>query len=126
MDLTASEFTSMFKGFKAVAKSGVASTLSADDLPASIDWRTQGAVNAIKDQGQCGSCWAFSTVGALEGTSALFGEKKLQSFSEQQLVDCSTSFGNQGCNGGLMDNGFEYVQKNGITNEDKYAYVARD
>jgi len=98
------------------------------EVPASVDWRTGStvAVGAVKDQGQCGSCWAFSTVGSLEGASALYGEKKLQSFSESQLVDCSSSYGNEGCNGGLMDNAFQYVQKYGITTEAAYPYKPTD
>lgn len=89
-----------------------------------IDWRQKGAVSPIKDQGQCGSCWAFSTTGNLESTNFLFGSKSMTLYSEQQLVDCSASYGNQGCNGGWMDNAFNYVQAKGIVTEAQYPYVA--
>jgi len=92
---------------------------------ASVDWRTKGIVNPVKNQGQCGSCWAFSAVAAIEGTMAQY-TKKLQSFSEQQLVDCSKSYGNYGCNGGLMDNAFKYVVNKGLTTSDNYPYKAVD
>jgi len=93
-----------------------------------IDWTSHSppVVTPIKDQAQCGSCWAFSATGSMESAWALSG-KKLVSLSEQQLVDCSTAQGDQGCNGGLMDNAFTYViAQKGICSEDAYPYTATD
>lgn len=89
-----------------------------------IDWVAEGAVTPVKNQGQCGSCWSFSTTGALEGLSKI-ANGELESFSESQLVDCSGKYGNQACNGGLMDNAFKFVKDNGIVHESEYPYVAK-
>jgi len=94
------------------------------DTPATIDWRST-AVTHVKDQGQCGSCWSFSTTGAIEGAHQI-AKNELISLSEQQLLDCSSKFGNQGCNGGLMPNAFKYVIKNnGIETEATYPYETK-
>jgi len=91
----------------------------------SIDWRTKGVVNPVQNQGQCGSCWSFSAVGALESAYAI-KTGTLAKLSEQQLVDCSTSFGNAGCNGGWMDNAFEFYETTPAVTEASYAYTAKD
>merc|ERR1712227_1174781 len=94
-----------------------------EELAASVDWRSKGAVTPVKNQGQCGSCWAFSTVGGLEGAWEI-GTGTLTSMSEQQLVDCSKA--NNGCGGGNMETGFQYQEGVNVATESSYPYTARD
>jgi KDEL-tailed cysteine endopeptidase len=129
-DLTGEEFKARYaSGYRAKEKRSVnvnnALKLTTA-LPASVDWEAAGAVTPVKNQGQCGSCWAFSTTGAVESITFL-KTGSLPSLSEQQLVDCSGAEGNQGCNGGLMDYAFQYIiDNNGIGSEASYPYQGTD
>jgi C1A family cysteine protease len=129
-DLTSSEFKQQYSGrYRARptydSLEGFGDILeNVTALPTYVNWTEMGAVTPVKNQGQCGSCWAFSTTGSVEGSTFL-STQKLVSLSEQQLVDCSGAEGNQGCNGGLMDYGFQYIINNkGITSESNYPYNA--
>ena len=92
-------------------------------LPQSVDWRQKGAITAVKNQGNCGSCWSFSTTGALEALYFIT-HGKLVSFSEQQLVDCDSQ--NSGCNGGLPEDAFQYTARKGLETEQDYPYITAD
>lgn len=127
-DLTQQEFKEKYvgPGFNSLVGSyGCSTFTSSGTTPSSIDWRNKNAVTSVKDQGQCGSCWSFSSTGAAEGAWSI-STGKLVDLSEQQLVDCATGiqYGSHGCNGGQMEGGFKYIIQNGQCLLNDYPYVS--
>nr|ABM55486.1 digestive cysteine protease intestain [Leptinotarsa decemlineata] len=127
-DLTHEEFKDILKGqIKNKPRLNATPTVFPEDLevPDSIDWTEKGAVLEVKGQNPCGSCWAFSATGALEGQNAILNNAKI-SLSEQQLLDCSAAYGNGNCKeGGDMSAAFEYVRDYGIQSEKSYPYIRK-
>ena len=122
-DFTTAEFKQMLGSKKNINEAIVAPTyLDTTNLAATVDWRAQGAVTGVKNQGQCGSCWAFSTTGSLEGFHKL-ATGQLVSLSEQQFVDCSTT--SYGCSGGFMTLALQYATQNPVVRETDYPYTAQ-
>lgn len=128
-DLTTEEWNSMYKGaIPPPAKDGLpylGRVQETESLADSMDWTTLGAVTPVKDQGQCGSCWSFSATGAMEGSYQV-ASSHLVSLAEQQLVDCDTATGNEGCNGGWPYLSMTYASINGACKESSYPYRAAD
>lgn len=127
-DLTPEEFKSMYVGgLKTEVGSYGCKTFSShgSSLPSSIDWRNKGAVTSVKDQGQCGSCWTFSSTGAVEGAWAI-AKGQLVDLSEEQLVECATgiSYGSHGCSGGQMEGAFKYIIEHGQCSDASYPYTS--
>uniref|UniRef100_A0A6I8NSG1 Uncharacterized protein n=1 Tax=Ornithorhynchus anatinus TaxID=9258 RepID=A0A6I8NSG1_ORNAN len=132
-DLTTEEFAAAMNGYKAARGVEASASASASaflgpngtEPPEALDWRDHGYVTPVKDQGRCGSCWAFGSTGVLEGQ--LFRRTgRLAAVSEQNLMDCSRKQGNRGCDGGLMQQSFLYVRDNGgVDSEEAYPYDAK-
>jgi cathepsin L len=128
-DLTNSEYRNIYLGTH-IDATNVEEGVFIQTVPqaVTVDWRTKNVLTPVKDQGQCGSCWAFSSTGSIEAASVIGGKTSMVvSLSEQELMDCSGSYGNQGCNGGLMDSAFKYVIANkGIDTEKSYPYETKN
>ncbi|KAL6538673.1 hypothetical protein OROGR_012661 [Orobanche gracilis] len=126
-DLTNEEFRASRNGYKVMefrqhypSVSLINYAAESDRVPSSIDWRQKGAVTHVKEQGDCGGCWAFSAVAAVEGINQI-KTTKLVTLSEQELIDCDTSQ-NQGCYGGTMNYAFDFIIHNGLSSEKEYPY----
>eukprot|EP01015_Nassula_variabilis_P015869 TRINITY_DN2385_c0_g3_i5.p1 TRINITY_DN2385_c0_g3~~TRINITY_DN2385_c0_g3_i5.p1 ORF type:complete len:364 (+),score=44.40 TRINITY_DN2385_c0_g3_i5:58-1149(+) len=124
-DLTNEEFRAKYLTLHVKQQEKNVKLLPTDNLPESVNWVDRGIVNRAKDQSYCGSCWAFSTIAAVEGLHAQ-QTKQLTKFSEQQLIDCTRDLGNYGCGGGYMTISFDYISKNGIELESNYVYRAEN
>lgn len=127
-DLSDDEFRSRYLRNISTEPRGHAKKLRYEDVidvPESIDWRTKGAVTAVRDQGECGSCWAFTVAGAVESANQI-ATGNLVSLSVQELIDCDKPQ-NNGCDGGTLEAGFQFIFNNGgIDTEADYPYQGRD
>ena len=125
-DLTMEEFKAMYLSPK--PKTSTPCTLKHIPIEGKpeIDWRKSGKVADVDSQGSCGSCWAFSAIGAVEGLRAIKLNQPMLELSKQELIDCSASYGNKGCSGGEISQAFEYVKDNGISTEKEYHYEGLD
>jgi cathepsin H len=131
-DMTDEEFTAHFN-LKQIQEDQHCSATSRDsiealgEVPSEWNWREHSGVSPVKNQGHCGSCWTFSTVGALEAHTMIKYDGVTDFYAEQQLVDCAQAFDNHGCEGGLPSHAFEYVKyAGGISTESAYPYTAKD
>jgi len=135
-DLTSTEFKNYVGIMPQIVPTDICQRLSKKEIldihqnkyndPQVVDWRDHSAVTSVKDQGKCGSCWAFSAAGAIEGAWKIFGDGNLYDLSVQQLVDCSMDQGNYECLGGLMDYAFNYTKQHGLCLDSDYPYKGID
>lgn len=125
-DLTSDEFAAQYLGYVRDEPQNI--DFEADFTPANgaFSWQGKGVITPVKNQGSCGSCWAFSTTGTVEGYWAI-NKGSLPSLSEQQLVDCvGIAYGCLGCNVGQMSGALKWIKANGVTTESAYPYTAKD
>lgn len=127
-DLELQEFARTFTGYQKPENIGVpligTHEWDSEELPSEVDWVRAGAVSPVKDQGSCGSCWAFSTTGSLESAFQI-ARGQLVSLSEQQQVDCDHAI-NRGCSGGSMDGALRWSQSHDLCTEESYPYEAQN
>jgi len=132
MDMTSEEFAAIYLSLQVPEKAHNVQIENVEDdfvpaaVPNAIDWKASGHVTPVKNQGSCGSCWAFSATATIESQYKVSGKQANPDLAEQQLNDCSWPQGNMGCNGGWPTSAFQYVQAHGITNTSNYKYTARD